>query len=54
MVLFLIFFKKKKKKIGGEATKFFFFFFIFLAFQILHVFLPNILAHCALIEYAYI
>jgi hypothetical protein len=25
-----------------------------IAFQILHVFLPDILVHCALIKYAYI
>jgi hypothetical protein len=32
----------------------FYFIFLFLAFQILHVFLPDILVHCALIDYAYI
>jgi hypothetical protein len=31
-----------------------FIFFLLIAFQILYVFLPNILVHCALIEYAYI
>jgi hypothetical protein len=41
--------KKKKKKIGGEDEDFF-----FIAFQILHVFLPDISVHCTLIKYAYI
>jgi hypothetical protein len=53
IVFCLIFFqhlKKKKKKIGGEDAEFLF----LLAFQILHVFLPNISVHCALLEYAYI
>jgi hypothetical protein len=31
-----------------------FFFFLLIAFQILHVFLPDISVHCALIKYAYI
>jgi hypothetical protein len=31
-----------------------FYFFLFLALQILHVFLPDISSHCALINYAYI
>jgi hypothetical protein len=31
-----------------------FIFFLLIAFQILHVFLPDILVHCAVIEYAYI
>jgi hypothetical protein len=30
------------------------FIFSLIAFQILYVFLPDILVHCALIEYAYI
>jgi hypothetical protein len=29
-------------------------FFLLIAFQILHVFLPDSLVHCALPEYAYI
>jgi len=31
-----------------------FFFFFLIAFQILYVFLPDVLIHCALIKYAYI
>jgi hypothetical protein len=31
-----------------------FYFFFFLAFQILHVFLPDTSVHCAFIDYAYI
>jgi hypothetical protein len=37
-----VFNKKKKKKI------------LWIAFQILYKFLPNISVHCVLIEYAYI
>jgi len=37
----------------GEDAKLFFFF-LLIAFQILHVFLPDISVHCALIKYAYI
>jgi hypothetical protein len=33
---------------------FIFYFFLLIAFQILHVFLPDISVHCALIKYAYI
>jgi len=44
--------KKKKKKIGGEDVEFLFS--LLIAFQILYMFLPDILVHCALIEYAYI
>jgi hypothetical protein len=36
------------------SLSFFFFFLLLIAFQILHVFLPDILVHCALIKYAYI
>jgi len=42
----------KKKKIGGEDVEFLFS--LLIAFQILYVFLPEILVHCALIKYAYI
>jgi hypothetical protein len=49
--LMIIFFNKKK--FGGENAGNFFFF-LFLACQILHVFLPDILVHCALIDYALI
>jgi hypothetical protein len=31
-----------------------FYFFSFLGIQILHVFLPDISVHCALIDYTYI
>jgi uncharacterized membrane protein YhaH (DUF805 family) len=41
-----------KKKMGGEDVEFLFF--LLIAFQILHVFLPDISVHCALIKYAYI
>jgi hypothetical protein len=44
--------KEKKKKTGGEEADFFFF--LRVAFQIMNVFLPDILVHCALIDYAYI
>jgi len=51
-VIFLsYFFQHKKKKIGGEDAEFLFF--LFIGFQILHAFLPDISIHCALIEYAY-
>jgi hypothetical protein len=43
--------KNKKKKIGEKMRNFIFF---LIAFQILHVFLPDISVHCALIKYAYI
>jgi hypothetical protein len=48
----LVFNQKKKKKIGGEDVEFLFS--LLIAFQILYMFLPDILVHCALIEYAYI
>jgi len=37
-----------------EKMQDFFFFFLFLACQILHVFLPDTSVHCAFIDYAYI
>jgi hypothetical protein len=43
---------KKKKKNWGEDAELYFF--LLIAFQILHVFLPDISVHCALIKYAYI
>jgi hypothetical protein len=43
----LVFNKKNKKKLGRRCGIFF-----LIAFQILHVFLPDISAHCALIKYA--
>jgi hypothetical protein len=45
-------FQQKKKKNWGEDAKLYFF--LLIAFQILHVFLPDISVHCALIKYAYI
>jgi hypothetical protein len=48
----LVFNEKKKKKLGEKMQNFFFF--LLIAFQILHVFLPDISVHCALIKYAYI
>jgi hypothetical protein len=57
-VVFLSHFSTKKIKIGGVDVEFFifyfYFFFLLIAFQILHVFLPDISVHCALIKYAYI
>lgn len=51
--MFLLFFKKiKNKKNLGE--RYMNFIFSFLGIQILLVFLPDILVHCALIGYAYI
>jgi hypothetical protein len=41
----------KKKKIGEKMRNFIF---LFIAFQILHVFLSDISVHYALIKYAYI
>jgi hypothetical protein len=52
--LCLIFQPKKKLKIGGEDAEFLYIFFLLIVFQILHVFLPDISVHCALIKYAYI
>jgi hypothetical protein len=44
--------KKKKKKIREKMPNYIFF--LSIAFQILYMFLPDILVHCALIKYAYI
>jgi hypothetical protein len=55
VVFSVIFFcqqKKKKKKNWGKRCRILFF--LLIAFQILHVFLPDISVHCALIKYAYI
>jgi hypothetical protein len=47
--IFLLLFIKNKK-LGEKMHKFFFlFFFLLLAFRILHVFLPDISVHSALI-----
>jgi hypothetical protein len=51
---FLSYFFNRKKKWGRRCRIFYFLFFHLLAFQILHVFLPDISVHWALIEYAYI
>jgi hypothetical protein len=50
---FSVLFLKKKKKIGGVDAEFYFIF-LLIAFQILHVYLPDISIHYAVIEYAYI
>jgi hypothetical protein len=42
----------QQKKNGGEDAEFYFF--LLIAFQILHVFLPDILVHCALIKNTFI
>jgi hypothetical protein len=41
----------QKKNLGRRIG---IFFFLLIAFQILHVFLPDISVHCVLIKYAYI
>jgi hypothetical protein len=51
--MFLIFFKIQNKKFGVRKC-WEFYLFLFLACQILHVFLPDILVHCTLIDYAFI
>jgi len=51
-LLFFCFIVFDKKKMEEKMQIFFFFFRV--AFQILYVFLLDILVHCALIEYAYI
>jgi hypothetical protein len=54
LLFFCLFFFStiKKKKLGEKMHNFYFIFFI--AFQILHVFLPYISVHYALIKYAFI
>jgi hypothetical protein len=47
MFLLFLITKKKGEKMQGIL------FFLFLAYQILHVFLPDILVHYALIDYAF-
>jgi hypothetical protein len=47
------FFQQKKINNLGEKMRNFICF-LLIAFQILHVFLPDILVHCTLIKYAYI
>jgi len=50
IIMSLLFFNQKiNKKILGEKMQNFFFLFLLIAFQILHVFLPDISVHCALI-----
>jgi hypothetical protein len=52
VVFLFIGFQQKKKKIWGEDGELYFF--LLIAFQILHVFLPDNSVHCAFIKYAYI
>jgi len=54
LLLFFLKQKKKKKKIRKGENEGNFIFFRFLACQMLHIFLPNISVHCALIDYAFI
>jgi hypothetical protein len=49
--LFIGFQQKKIKKNWGEDAELYFF--LLIAFQILHVFLPDNSVHCAFIKYAY-
>jgi hypothetical protein len=51
-VVFLFIVFQQKKKYWGEDAELYFF--LLIAFHILHVFLPDISVHCALIKYAYI
>jgi hypothetical protein len=51
VVFFFLYFFKNKKNWGKRCR---IFIFLLIAFQILHLFLPDISIHCALIEYAYI
>jgi len=50
----LIFQQNNKKKNNNLVEDVELYFFLLIAFQILHVFLPDISVHCALIKYAYI
>jgi hypothetical protein len=52
-LLFFCLISQQKKKNWVEDAELFFFFFL-IAFQILHVFLPDISVRCELIKYAYI
>jgi hypothetical protein len=49
--VFIVFHKKNKNKLGEKMQNFIS---LLITFQILHVFLPDISIHCALIEYDYI
>jgi hypothetical protein len=51
VVFLFIGFQQQKKKLGEDMELYFF---LLIAFQILHVFLPDISVHCALIKYSYI
>jgi hypothetical protein len=51
LFFFSISFFQKKKNMGRRCV---ILFFLLMAFQILHVFFPDISVHCAMIEYAYI
>jgi hypothetical protein len=48
VVFLFIGFQQKKKNWGEDAELYFF---LLIAFQVLHVFLPDISVHCALIKY---
>jgi hypothetical protein len=53
LTVFIVFHKKiKKQKNWGRRCRILFF--LLIAFQILHVFLPDISVQYALLEYAYI
>jgi hypothetical protein len=51
-VVFLSHFSTKKKLITGGRAEFIFF--LLIAFQILHVFLPDMSVHRGLIKYTYL
>jgi hypothetical protein len=51
VVFLFIGFQQKKKNWGEDAELYFF---LLIAFQILHVFLPDNSVHCVFIKYAYI
>jgi len=53
VVFLCIGFQPKKKKLV-EKMRNFILFFLLIAFQILHVLLPDISVHCTLTKYAYI
>jgi hypothetical protein len=52
VVFLFIGFQQKKKKNWGEDAELYFF--LLIAFQILHMFLPDNSVHWAFIKYAYI
>jgi hypothetical protein len=52
LLFFCLLIFQQKKKLREKMRNFIYF--LLIAFQILHVFLPDISVHCALIKYAYI